>query len=115
MVEEMSLTVSIWTAVCLATAAIVFWRKLGNRKTSDRDLPDRIILRHPVPSRVSALHKPQHDPELARLERLLRMAIFDAGARERLILDAMRTTGGDQATAIRKVLGDLQIDITRLD
>jgi len=41
------------------------------------------------------------------LEGHLRNAILDARARERVVNDAMWTTGGDRAAAIRKVLGDL--------
>jgi hypothetical protein len=46
--------------------------------------------------------------QIARLEGHLRAAIFDPGARERLVRDAMRSTGGDRAAAIGKVLGDLE-------
>jgi hypothetical protein len=37
----------------------------------------------------------------------LRNAILNANARERLVKDAMRATGGDRSAAIRKVLRDL--------
>lgn len=42
------------------------------------------------------------------LERHLSTAIFDRGARERLVADALRHTGGNRAAAIRKVLSDLE-------
>jgi hypothetical protein len=42
------------------------------------------------------------------LERHLSTAIFDPGARERLVADALRHTGGNRAAAIRKVLSDLE-------
>jgi hypothetical protein len=45
----------------------------------------------------------------------LRTAIFDPAARERLIRDAMRTTGGDRVAAIRQVLRDLHADNARWD
>jgi hypothetical protein len=45
--------------------------------------------------------------QLAALEGHLRNAILDPGARERLVNHAMRTSTGDRATAIRKVLADL--------
>lgn len=51
--------------------------------------------------------------EGALLEGHLRTAVFDAGARERLIADAMRSTGGDRAAAIRKVLRDLETEDRR--
>jgi hypothetical protein len=37
----------------------------------------------------------------------LRNAVLNANARERLVKDAMRATGGDRTAAIRKVLRDL--------
>jgi hypothetical protein len=42
------------------------------------------------------------------LERQLRNAILDGSARERLVKHAMRTDGGNRATAIRQVLRDLE-------
>jgi hypothetical protein len=44
------------------------------------------------------------------LEQHLRAAIPDRAARERLVHDAMRRTGGDRARAIRIVLDDLARD-----
>ena len=46
-------------------------------------------------------------PQLSRLESLLRLAVLDPRARDRLVLDAMRKTGGHRGAAIQKVLHDL--------
>ena len=51
--------------------------------------------------------------QLDMLERHLRTAIFDPGARERLVADALRRTGGSRAAAIRKVLSDLETEDRR--
>jgi hypothetical protein len=52
-------------------------------------------------------------PELSALEAQLRNAIFDAHARERLVKDALRHTGGDRTAAIRRVLSDLHAENNR--
>lgn len=46
-------------------------------------------------------------PQLAALEAQLRTAILSAGARDRLVQDALKTVNGDRDAAIRKVLNDL--------
>jgi hypothetical protein len=51
---------------------------------------------------------------LALLEGHLCIAILDANARERLVGDAMRATGGDRVAAIQKVLHDLREEDKRL-
>ena len=63
---------------------------------------------------VSPARRPTEDRvEIARLEAHLSQAIFSADARRRLVDHAMRTTGGDRAAAIRKVLRDLERDNSR--
>jgi hypothetical protein len=52
-------------------------------------------------------------PQLSALEGHLRSAILNPQARERLIKDAMRTTGSDRTAAIRKVLSDLHAENNR--
>ena len=52
-------------------------------------------------------------PQLSALEGHLRSAILNPQARERLIKDAMRTTGTDRSAAIRKVLSDLHAENNR--
>jgi hypothetical protein len=51
---------------------------------------------------------------LALLEGHLCIAILDANARERLVGDTLRATGGDRVAAIQKVLHDLQEEDKRL-
>jgi len=51
--------------------------------------------------------------EMARLEGHLRQAVLDPAARERLVRDAMRVTGGDRMAALRKVLADIERDNDR--
>ena len=51
--------------------------------------------------------------QLAVLEGHLRNAALDAIARERLVKDATRATGGDRAAAIRKVLRALHEEDSR--
>jgi DNA-binding TFAR19-related protein (PDSD5 family) len=52
-------------------------------------------------------------PQFAALEGQLRRAILSPDARERLVQNALRTTNGDRAAAIRKVLSDLFADNER--
>ena len=52
-------------------------------------------------------------PQLSRLESLLRLAILDVGARDRLVADAMRKTGGYREAAVQRVLDDLHRDNER--
>jgi hypothetical protein len=47
------------------------------------------------------------------LESRLRVAILSGDARERLIKDALTTTGGNREAAIRKVLDDLHAENNR--
>src|SRR5215472_5870897 len=97
---------------CALVGAAVFlgWPLL--RRTAPPDnagLLDDIIAQQ-SPSR---LRKRRPVPQLAALEGHLRNAILDPGARERLVNDAVRTTAGDRAAAIGKVLADLHDDDKR--
>jgi hypothetical protein len=47
------------------------------------------------------------------LEARFRLAILDKGARESLMQDALRKTGGDRVAAIRRVMDDLHGDNER--
>jgi hypothetical protein len=91
-----------------------------SRERSDARLLETILAqqspgsgRQHEPSPVSSrrdrpAQRPQPaSPQLSALEGHLRNAVIDAGARERLVGDAMRATGGDRVAAIRKVLRDL--------
>ena len=67
-----------------------------------------------LPGSVPNVRRSRGDgPALSALEAQLGNAIFDAGARERLIKDALRHTGGNRAAAIRKVLSDLHAENNR--
>jgi DNA-binding TFAR19-related protein (PDSD5 family) len=79
-------------------------------------LLDTLIQRHaakpsakPAPAQRPAVAQRSADgTKVARaLERHLQTAILDPAARERLVRDAMRLTGGDRSAAIRVVLHDL--------
>ena len=63
---------------------------------------------------LNAGRRGRGSPQVSMLEGHLRSAIIDAGARERLVANAMPTTGGDRAAAIRKVLRDLADEDKRL-
>jgi hypothetical protein len=63
---------------------------------------------------TGALRPTGGGPQLSVLEGHLRNAILNADARERLVKDAMRVTGGDRAAAISKVLRDLHEEDKRL-
>ncbi len=66
------------------------------------------------PGSVPDFHRPASGgPQISALESQLRNAIFSADARERLVKDALRRTGGDRAAAIRKVLDDLHTENNR--
>ena len=119
-------TTSIYVGIALAACAIalagrsLLRRGSRTRSSASRNLLNTIIAqqsagsRYPAPvasglsRRVAGAARPaQGGPELAALERHLRTAILDPNARERLVKDAMRKTGGGRAAAIRKVLRDL--------
>ena len=106
-------------AVALVVSALVR-RRAGARSSANKDLLNAIIERQSAGSRLNhpgtfgssglATAPPraaQPGSQLAALEGHLRTAILDAGARERLVRDAMRVVGGNRAAAIRKVLHDL--------
>ena len=97
-------------ALAICTLVVVglqlFWRKKPGIRAGQplplmRGKPPRVS--HPTPASPWGTKSAQ----LSELEARLRNAIFDPGARERLVDHAMRTTGGDRAAAIRKVLDDL--------
>jgi hypothetical protein len=64
-------------------------------------------IRAPARSEPDAYRPVRSGPQLSVLEGHLRNAVLDAPARERLVADAMRATGGNRAAAIGKVLRDL--------
>ena len=113
----MNASIAIYVGVGLAACALVLvgWvlgRKSNVRPRGDSNLLDAIIERQsPGSRRRAAASVPQGGRttgQLALLEGHLRNAIFDPGAQERLVRDAMCSTGGDRAAAIRKVLSDLE-------
>jgi hypothetical protein len=87
------LLVDTLTAICvgIGLAAFVF------------ALVGRAILRRKFNARSDA-----NEGQLWLLEFQLRSAILDATPRERLLKEAMRSTRGGRAAAIRKVLRDLE-------
>jgi len=100
----------------------LFGRRSGLRQMPGKDLVRAAIekpsprSRSPAPKRASTGSVPRVGPptgQLAALERHLRTAIFDQGARERLIADALGHTRGDRVAAIRKVLSDLESEDRR--
>ena len=117
---------TIYIGIGLAACAIalaghsLFRHVSRTRASANRDLLNTILERPSVgspdrrptaPGLARSLRDARRPaegrPQLAALERHLRTAILDPGARERLVKDAMRTTGGSRATAVRKVLHDL--------
>jgi hypothetical protein len=90
----------------------IFQRKTPSSRKAPSDnggLLDAIIARQSPQNTPGQRQRrrPVQNPQLAALEGHLRNAILDPGARERLVNHAMRTSTGDRATAIRKVLADL--------
>jgi hypothetical protein len=67
----------------------------------------------PVTRSVPLVRRPATSALASALEGHLRNAILNADARERLVKDAMRHTGGDRAAAVRKVLEDLHSENKR--
>ena len=118
----MDLSLVKYAAIGLAGCGLVFvgWffgRRSGRRQMSGKDLQRAATERSspwsgpPAPKRPltgSVPHVDRPSGQLAMLERHLSTAIFDTGARERLVADALRHTGGNRAAAIRKVLSDLE-------
>jgi hypothetical protein len=110
----------IYAGIGLAALALalVGWAFL-KRRSQARLLPPRSNFakssRRVSPSgSVPTVSRPSSvSPEEARLEAQLRNAIFRAESREGLIQDAMRSTSGNRAAAIRKVLNDLHADNNR--
>jgi hypothetical protein len=101
----------------LALGGWVFGRRSRTRPASGKDLLTAAIKRQSPRARSPALRRSSSGNvpsvvrpmgHLASLERHLRTAIFDPGARERLVGDALRSAGGDRAAAIREVLSDLE-------
>lgn len=121
---------AIYIGIALAACAfalvglVIHRRKLQTHSDADgsdanETLLDSIIERQspkPGPRRATKPASPHRVPvprrsgggeQLSVLEGHLRNAIFDASARDRLVSDAMRATGGDRTAAIRRVLHDL--------
>lgn len=90
----------------------ILGRRSSARQRADKQLLDAVIQKQSAGSirrsSGSVPHAGRATGQLALLEGDLRNAIFDPGARERLVKDAIRATGGDRAAAIRKVLSDLE-------
>jgi hypothetical protein len=101
----MNRVTAIYAGIGLAAfaLALVGWAFL-KRRSQARLLPPR--------SNVAKSSR-RVSPEEAQLEAQLRNAIFRAESREALIKDAMRSTSGNRAAAIRKVLNDLHADNNR--
>src|SRR4051812_26402992 len=106
-------TTAIYIGIGLAACVLVLivWSLLRRRsrtQSPNENLLDAIIERQgsgrsrSLPRRAAG-----GGPQLSALEGHLRNAILDPNARERLVKDAMRITGGGRAAAIRKVLRDL--------
>jgi hypothetical protein len=119
-------TTELFLGLGLAACALALigrplsWRKARAWVDPNASLLDAIIARQSPPSErrratTRALERREPDacksmaggPELSVLEGHLRNAVLNAPARERLVADAMWTTGGNRAAAIRKVLRDL--------
>lgn len=115
-------------AIGLATTAVILIGLLLLRRRATIGIPMRVA--SPIPaSQQAAPPRPRAQipatrsvPTVKRaasasnsaLERHLRTAILSPDARERLLRDAMRKTGGDRNAAIRKVLDDLHAEDRRL-
>jgi hypothetical protein len=103
-------SVVIYLGAGLAACALVLVGWVLGRRSSVR--PHAVIQKQSAGSGRQSFgsvpHAGRATDQVARLEGHLRNAIFDPGARERLVKDAMRGTGGNRAAAIRKVLSDLE-------
>ena len=115
----MDTSIAIYLGIGLAACALVLLafvlgRKSGRSRTNKALLETIIGGKPQAPQgarRVPKAGKPSG--QLALLEGRLRTAILDTGARERMVTQAMRSTGGDRAAAIRKVLADLEAEDKR--
>jgi hypothetical protein len=113
-------SIAIYLSIGLAACGMVLLgftlrRKFGRSRT-DKALLETIIGGKPrAPQGAGSVPKAgKPSGQLALLEGHLRTAIFDPGARERMVAQAMRSAGGDRAAAIRKVLADLEGEDKRL-
>jgi hypothetical protein len=120
-------SLEIYTAIDLAGCGLVlvgwfFGRRSGLRQTSGKNLQRAAVERSSPWSGSPSARRPLAGsvPQVGRaagqldmLERHLRTAIFDPGARERLVADALRRAGGNRAVAIRQVLSDLESEDRR--
>jgi hypothetical protein len=105
------------TACVLALIGWSLLRRKASAQPSDEDLLDAIIARQSPGSGRQRQRTPRRGPDvrqsaasgpqLSALEGHLRNAILDASTGERLLKDAM-TSGVGRASAIRKVLRDLE-------
>jgi hypothetical protein len=122
----MDATTTIYASLGLAAGALalVIWaffhHRSKMRSNTNGTLLEAIIERQspspgiPRPHRsVPNVHRATGSLQNPALEGHLRTAILSADARERLIADAMRSTGGSRTAAIRKVLSDLHGDDKR--
>lgn len=101
-------------AVILLVGLYAYRRSRDNgRGRGGRHLLDDFIQRSPPPPRKERRRVPRSSTD--SLEGRLRTAIFDAAARERLVREALPSTGGNRDEAIRKVLRDLAADNQRYD
>ena len=113
--------VGLATCVLGFVGSILLQRRSRARAKANEAQINAFLARQPpglahqrLPGSVPNVRRSRRDGRaLSALEAQLGNAIFDANARERLIRDALRHTGGDRAAAIRKVLNDLHAENNR--
>lgn len=107
-VTEIYVSIGLTAGVIALVGGLLRRRKFRPLSVTNENLLNAIIERQSPGSKPPRVCRPAEGaPQVSVLEGHLRNAILDARARERLVNDAMSTTGGDRAAAIRKVLGDL--------
>ena len=122
-------TVAVYLSVGLSACALAiavgtfFWQRSRTQTAANERLLRAIMagqpkapVAPPAPRAARPASRPSvpevrlrtaADAELPQLEARLCTAILSADARERLVRDAMRSTRGDRAAAIRQVLREL--------
>lgn len=122
----MSLAMTIYTTVGLTAGTLglvggmLLQHRIQGRARVKESLlhaaierPSRGLRRQRPSGSVPEVQRATGGAPLAMLEGHLRQAVLSADARERLIGDALRRTGGDRAAATRKVLNDLNTENNR--
>jgi hypothetical protein len=116
-VPAMDTSTATYLGVALAASglALLAFALIRKSRRSNKALLETIIGGKPqTPQDARSARKiGKPSGQAALLEGHLRTAILDPGARERMVAQAMRSTGGDRVAAIRKVLADIEAEDKR--